>query len=305
MNSPKYSIIIPHYNIPNLLERCLYSIPRRDDVQVIVIDDCSNEDSVSYLKNNLESTFPNVHFIYQELNGGGGICRNEGLAQAKGEWLLFADADDFFSDELSSIFDKYHSLESDDIDIVYFRVGCVLSDDITKHSKERDFNQWRVDEYLSSGEERVLRFLHSEPWGKMIKRDLVNKFDIKFSETKVCNDYYFSAITGYHAKVIKADEQYLYYVTVRDGSVSYRTDSVEKITTRIRVAASVDVYLNKHGYVLDEQFKPEKIDHRMVALIKNDWKKGLKMFGELREMGLPIFPIIINMIKIFIHNRIG
>ncbi len=38
-----YSIIIPHYNIPKLLLRCVKSIPERDDVQIIVVDDCSPE----------------------------------------------------------------------------------------------------------------------------------------------------------------------------------------------------------------------------------------------------------------------
>ena len=36
-----YSIIIPHKNIPNLLQRCLDSIPNREDVQIIVVDDNS------------------------------------------------------------------------------------------------------------------------------------------------------------------------------------------------------------------------------------------------------------------------
>ena len=37
-----FSIIIPHKNIPSLLQRCLDSIPKRDDVQIIVVDDNSN-----------------------------------------------------------------------------------------------------------------------------------------------------------------------------------------------------------------------------------------------------------------------
>ena len=36
------SIVIPHKNIPELLARCLRSIPERDDIQVIVVDDCSD-----------------------------------------------------------------------------------------------------------------------------------------------------------------------------------------------------------------------------------------------------------------------
>lgn len=38
-----YSIVIPHYKIPELLVKCLLSIPKRDDVQIIVVDDHSPE----------------------------------------------------------------------------------------------------------------------------------------------------------------------------------------------------------------------------------------------------------------------
>jgi glycosyltransferase involved in cell wall biosynthesis len=43
-----YTIIIPHKNIPHLLQRCLDSIPRRNDLQIIVVDDNSDEDIVDF-----------------------------------------------------------------------------------------------------------------------------------------------------------------------------------------------------------------------------------------------------------------
>ena len=43
-----YSIIIPHKNTPDLLRKCLDSIPHRDDVQIIVVDDNSDEDKVDF-----------------------------------------------------------------------------------------------------------------------------------------------------------------------------------------------------------------------------------------------------------------
>ncbi|MFS2381396.1 glycosyltransferase, partial [Phocaeicola vulgatus] len=43
-----YSIIIPHKNTPRLLERCLYSIPTWDEIQIIIIDDNSNSESVDF-----------------------------------------------------------------------------------------------------------------------------------------------------------------------------------------------------------------------------------------------------------------
>ncbi len=50
MEKPKilWSIIVPHHNIPQLLERCLDSIPERDDIQIIVIDDNSDPTIVDF-----------------------------------------------------------------------------------------------------------------------------------------------------------------------------------------------------------------------------------------------------------------
>ena len=56
-----YSIIIPHYDIPDLLIRCLHSIPVRPDVQVIVVDDCSPE-ADKYLDKYPELSRPYLEF---------------------------------------------------------------------------------------------------------------------------------------------------------------------------------------------------------------------------------------------------
>ena len=296
-----FTIIIPHYNIPSLLERCLMSIPKRSDVQVIVVDDCSDNKSVSALKI-LETKFDSVMFIYRKENNGGGKCRNEGLKYAKGKWLLFADSDDFFSQNFSFLLDKH---TDDDSDIVYFRVGCVESCDITKISEKRDYNKNRIDYYQKKNDENVLRFLHSEPWGKLIKRDLVERYSISFSETIVCNDYYFSALTGFHAAKITADNTILYYLTVREGSVSCKTETCEKIITRINVATSVESYLLKHNYRLEDRYKAEKIDMRMITLLKKDMFLGIKQFFEIKKMGLSVLPIMGKMLKTFFANLKG
>jgi glycosyltransferase involved in cell wall biosynthesis len=43
-----YSFIIPHHNSPKLLERCLNSIPQRDDIEIIVVDDNSDKEKKAY-----------------------------------------------------------------------------------------------------------------------------------------------------------------------------------------------------------------------------------------------------------------
>src|SRR5690554_2433886 len=95
--SINYSIIIPHKNIPELLDRCLKSIPIRDDVQVIVVDDNSDPDKVDFFE------FPglnrhNTDVYFTKEKKGAGYARNVGLTKAIGKWLIFSDADDFFND---------------------------------------------------------------------------------------------------------------------------------------------------------------------------------------------------------------
>ena len=56
-----YSIIIPHKNIPNLLQRCLDSIPNREDVQIIVVDDNSDPNIVDFDK------FPSIFWLMYQM----------------------------------------------------------------------------------------------------------------------------------------------------------------------------------------------------------------------------------------------
>ena len=89
-----YSIIIPHKNSPELLSRCLDSIPNRDDLQVVIVDDNSDENIVDF------SIFPglsrkNTNVIFNKESRGAGYARNLGLAESNSKWLLFADADDY------------------------------------------------------------------------------------------------------------------------------------------------------------------------------------------------------------------
>ena len=87
-----YTIIIPHKNCPDLLKRCVDSIPVRDDVQIIVVDDNSDEDK----KPSIERKGMEVVLLDASSSKGAGRARNVGLKHAKGKWLLFADADDYY-----------------------------------------------------------------------------------------------------------------------------------------------------------------------------------------------------------------
>ena len=185
---PTFSIIIPHKEIPDLLMRCLQSIPVSEDIQVIVVDD-NSADADTYLERYPELSRPYLEFIRTTKGGGAGYARNVGLEHAKGKWLMFADADDFYVDDMYSIICSY---VDSDADAIYFKKKSVLSEDISIITERCSHVNKNIDNFLSNGDEWPIRAQMYVPWGKMVKRDVMVKHDIRFDEVMYADDAYCS-----------------------------------------------------------------------------------------------------------------
>lgn len=118
MTQLKISIIIPVYNVENYLEECLESVTSQDypALEIIAIDDGSTDRSSEILRD-FESKHHNVKIISTP-NRGQSSARNEGLKIAKGDFILFLDADDMIERHALS-----HCVRNIDIyraDILFF-----------------------------------------------------------------------------------------------------------------------------------------------------------------------------------------
>jgi len=241
--SPTFSIIIPHKDIPDLLMRCLKSIPVSEDIQVIVVDD-NSADADTYLDKYPELSRPYLEFIRTTKGGGAGYARNVGLEYAKGKWILFADADDFFVDDLYDIICSYVDSEAD---VIYFKNKAVLSDDISIKSNRSSYVNKNIDQYLSDGVEWPIRTKMCVPWGKIIKKSLIVKHNIRFDEIKYSNDALFSLLVGYYAEKIVVADRVIYILTCRSNSLT--ADFCSKpgeLEMRAEVAFRQDVFLLQH-----------------------------------------------------------
>lgn len=211
-----YSIIIPHKDIPDLLQRCLDSIPLRDDVEVIVVDDNSDPRKVDF------EHFPRwkgKHYQYfQTKEGkGAGYARNVGLDHAQGRWVVFADADDFFTEDFNSILDEMLDAEED---LIFFDYINVLSENTTKIAEKRTQYRAYMAAYLNgSRSEMDLRYFFPVPWCKLVKRELIEQNQIRFSEVMWGEDVYFACQVGMAAKAIKVSGTVGYVVISRSGSM--------------------------------------------------------------------------------------
>lgn len=96
---PEISVIIPCHNGFRYMEKCLKAFENQTfkDFEVIVIDDCSTDDSYAQLQNYHQHSALEMQLLQNEKNEGPGISRNKGIAAAKGDWIAFCDADDWYT----------------------------------------------------------------------------------------------------------------------------------------------------------------------------------------------------------------
>lgn len=228
-----YSIIIPHKNSPDLLIRCLDSIPMRNDIEVIVVDDSSNPAVVDF------SDFPAMQVdcvinLFSKEGKGAGHARNLGLERASGKWILFADADDFFEPNAFDHFDKHLDTVAD---IIYFGVNSKISDTLEPAQRDIYFQNLLYGYKEGDAEsEDWLRLRYLVPWGKMMSRKLLMDNDIRFEEIIASNDIMFSAQAGNLARSIAVDYSQVYCVTVAKGSLTnIRSKEVAKIRFEVKL----------------------------------------------------------------------
>jgi len=257
------SIIIPHKNTPELLRRCLDSIPRQEDIQIIVVDDNSDPQKVDF------AVFPGLsepctEVCFTKEAKGAGYARNIGLKKVRGKWVIFADADDFFTENLLKLIDRY---KDSAYDLIYFTSQSVLSQDIGRPSN-RNHNNKRIYDYLENPDlltEQQLRYGIPEPWGKMIRTSLLCDHSIVFEESTVANDYRFSLETGYLARSICAEAEPIYTVTQRENSLSSQTPSYELVKTRIRIFNRAHAFFRKNRY----PFIREHFSYTMMWMLRS------------------------------------
>ncbi|SHM04401.1 Glycosyltransferase involved in cell wall bisynthesis [Xylanibacter ruminicola] len=203
MENIVFTFIIPHKNCPELLQRCVDSIPQRDDIQIVVIDDNSEVDK----KPTLQREGLEVILLNSEQSKGAGRARNVGLDYAKGKWLLFADADDYFSENLPSLLEKYKTDET--TDIVY--LSASKFDEKGTYSLLNESKL--VNDYLQKHPNAELR-LRCEiwtPWSRMIKREIVLNNHIRFDEIPAANDKMFGLLSSKFSKTIAVERKVIYY----------------------------------------------------------------------------------------------
>lgn len=280
-----FSIIIPHKNTPELLKQCLVSIPQRENIQVIVVDDNSNPAVVDF-DNFPALGRPHTKAIFtKEEQGrrGAGYARNAGMAAAEGKWLVFSDADDVFLPALGDMMDRYGN---SDADIVMFGNTVIDGDSGVpvsgKHLRDR-----MIEGYLKSDDEGMLRYCMWAPWSKFVKRNLVEEHHIAFSEIPFSNDIFFSIKTGHAAKKIVFDKTAVYVYAPRASSLTGCSNhNWETISIRFQEDIEVCEFLAEAG---KSDYFSRHLVKRWKHMMRMDSKKAAELLPVVKKLAPPAY----------------
>lgn len=114
-NNIKISVIIPVYNMQNMISNCLGSVTSQtlQDIEIICVNDGSTDKSLERL---LECKKKDKRIrVFSSKNRGSGPARNIGLKNAQGEYIAFMDVDDYYPDEnvLEMLYDTAKRTDAD------------------------------------------------------------------------------------------------------------------------------------------------------------------------------------------------
>lgn len=169
---PKFSIIIPVYNVSAFLEDCLNSIIQQtyNNFEIICINDGSTDNSLEILEKFAQKD--KRIKIFTQKNQGVSVARNLGLDKAKGEYILFCDADDIFKSNLC--FEVAAKIEQTHDDVIAYGhenyIDNILDEvcysSITKLLKKETLKEWLN--------------LQVFVWEKAFKRSFIEEKNIRF-----------------------------------------------------------------------------------------------------------------------------
>lgn len=280
------SIIIPHYNSSELLEKLLNTIPVIDEIEVIVIDDCS--DKLEFIQ--IQEMHKNLQYKFKLLenisNQGAGSCRNIGLEHARGKWVLFADSDDYFTKSFYDIVRPYFATDND---VVFFMPTSIYidTDEIAdRHEKLAD----RLNRYLKNPNKKNeldIRYRFEVPWSKLIRKDLIVKNNILFEGVAASNDLMFSTAVGYYMSKFFISTDTIYVSVRRSNSLSVNRS--EKIyDTRLKEKVKYYNFLKERLSVSDLKILNLSFLDLLLKSTYYSSKKFLQVFRYLYKQNLPI-----------------
>lgn len=216
----KVSFILPVYNMSAYLSQCLDSLCGQSlrEIQIICVDDGSTDDSMSILQGYAEKD-GRVEIVRNKVKGPGAAhARNTGIKEARGEYILFLDSDDYF--HLSLAEKTYQKAVETKADVVLFDAvkfdtssgALIPTNQFLNYGllpRKQPFSPKEVANHLFSITDTVA-------WNKLLRRRFLEEYGFYFQAVHVIDDAFFSYTTLAVAKKIAVVPETLLFYRVNN-----------------------------------------------------------------------------------------
>lgn len=224
------SVVSPVYNGAKYLEPFLRSVQQQSfsHFELIMVDDGSTDSSIEIIKT-YQKKDSRIHLIEQN-HKGAGSARNFGLSRAKGQYIIFLDCDDWFSEDFfKTMIDRIEADQSD-IAICEFFIYNQQTGEMEKSAIPETGNQKIERTNL------VFDIFAPNPWTKLYRISFLKKNKLLFQEIPSCNDWSFAYTSLACAEKISVIRKPLvYYRTKTTTSISsYRYKRTKDIVWAIK-----------------------------------------------------------------------
>lgn len=221
MNTPLLSIIIPVYNVENYVRECLDSLLQQElsACEVLCVNDGSTDGSLAILQE-YQAAHPNVFRVFSQINQGQAAARNKALDEAKGEYVVFLDSDDYYlPNAIATIitYIKKYPL----VDVFYW--DCAVTTEGNRYytlphispvdQQIIEYYDWEYEQYTTTPAGCV--------WGGAYRKAFLDKNHLRMRPGVYYEDELsiFSIFTCQgNVLTLHLNQPFYYYRTGRDGS---------------------------------------------------------------------------------------
>lgn len=289
------SVIVPAYNCESYIVECIDNILKQSysELQVIVVDDGSKDKTYEKCMAFNDERLT----ILQKENGGASSARNFGLKYAKGEFILFADSDDYL--ETNAVQELLDIAEKEKCDLIYFEADN-FTDDSSIPIKENGFSQ-KYHYPVMPGNDLIPLLVknkdyHAAPFLFFINKAIIES-GISFKEGIMLEDELFSFQLFRASKKVFCYKKELYHRRVRQGSVMtskgkedfrfYSILTVFKSLLELRdknmIDETLDIYLSRIGMLLVGYW--EALSSSQKSEMKAEYKQQLCQIRKSKGFG--------------------